>query len=70
MKQTATAQAEASGVSLNQYIVTVLATGISARAEAERYFSARKARALRVRAKYIPARWGIDNPPRSDDLVG
>lgn len=70
LKQTAAAQAEASGVSLNQYIATVLAAGVGARAEAERYFSARGARAVRGRARGILARTGLDNPPRKDDVVG
>lgn len=68
LKQTAAAQAEASGVSLNQYIATLLAAGIGARAEAERYFSARGARAVRGRAKDILTRSGLDNPPRTDDI--
>lgn len=69
LKQTAAAQAEASGVSLNQYIATVLAAGIGARAEAERYFAARGARASRGRAKDILARSGLENPPRPDDVT-
>ena len=69
LKQVAAAQAQASGVSLNQYVATVLATGIGARAEAERYFAARGARAVRGRAKDVLARAGRDNPPRADDVI-
>ena len=69
LKQAAAAQAEASGVSLNHYVATVLATGIGARAEAERYFAARGTRAVRGRAKGILARSGLDNPPVAGDVV-
>lgn len=69
LKQAAAAQAEASGVSLNQYVATVLATGIGARAEAQRYFAARGTRAVRGRAKSILARSGLDNPPVADDVI-
>ncbi len=41
LKERAAAQAEAVGVSLNQYIATVLASRVRAQAEAERSFAAR-----------------------------
>ena len=41
----------------------------TAQAEAERYFAARGARAVRGRAKDILARSGIGNPPRDDDRL-
>jgi len=69
LKKEAAAQAESAGVSLNQYIVTALASRVGAKAEAERYFMARGARATRGRAKEILARSGIGNPPRDDDQI-
>lgn len=69
LKKEATAQAEASGVSLNQYIATALASRVGAQAEAERYFAARGARAVRGQAKQILPRSGVGNPPRDDDRL-
>ena len=45
LKAMATAQAARAGVSLNQYIATLLAAHVGAQAEAERYFAARARRA-------------------------
>ncbi len=45
LKAIATAQAAPVGVSLNQYIATVLAAHVGAQAEAERVFAAQAARA-------------------------
>ena len=70
LKKEAIAQAEAAGVSLNQYIATALASRVGAQAEAERYFAARGARAERGRAKEILSRSGIGNHPRDDDVLG
>jgi hypothetical protein len=67
LKERAAAQAEAAGVSLNQYIATALAARVGAQAEAERYFRARGARATRGRAREILARAGLGNPPRPGD---
>ncbi|HEY0833638.1 MAG TPA: toxin-antitoxin system HicB family antitoxin [Azospirillum sp.] len=69
LKKEASAQAEAAGVSLNQYIATALASRVGAQAEAERYFAARGARAVRGQAKAILARSGRGNPPRDDDRL-
>ncbi|HYD67887.1 toxin-antitoxin system HicB family antitoxin [Azospirillum sp.] len=69
LKKEATAQAEATGVSLNQYIATALASRVGAQAEAERYFAARGARATRGQARTILARSGVGNPPRDDDRL-
>jgi len=69
LKRLAMAQAEASGVSLNQYIATTLAARVGAQAEAERAFAARGARAVRGQAKAILARSGAGNPPRDDDRL-
>ena len=70
LKKAAIGQAEAAGVSLNQYIATALASRVGAQAEAERYFAARGARAERGRAKEILSRSGIGNHPRDDDVLG
>ncbi len=67
LKERAAAQAEASGVSLNQYIATVLASRVGAQAEAERFFAARAARAVPGRARDILGRAGQDNSPRPGD---
>jgi predicted transcriptional regulator len=67
LKEQAAAQAEAAGVSLNQYIATALAARVGAQAEAERYFAARAARATPGRAREILARAGQDNPPQPGD---
>jgi hypothetical protein len=69
LKKEAATQAEAAGVSLNQYIATALASHIGAPAEAKRYFAARGARAVRGRAKEILSRSGVGNPPRDDDRI-
>lgn len=67
LKEQAAAQAEAAGISLNQYISTVLASRVGAQAEAERSFAARAARATPGRAREILARAGQRNPPRPGD---
>lgn len=67
LKERAAAQAEAAGVSLNQYITTVLASRVGAQAEAERSFAARAARATPGRARGVLARAGQGNPPQPGD---
>ena len=70
LKERAIAQAEAAGVSLNQYIATALAARVGAQAEVERYFAARAARATPGRAREILARAGQGRSPRPDDELG
>ncbi len=67
LKEVAAAQAEAAGVSLNQYIATALAARVGAQAETERYFAARAARATPGRAREILSRAGKHNPPSPGD---
>jgi hypothetical protein len=67
LKERAAAQAEAAGVSLNQYIATALAARVGAQAEAERAMASRAARATPGRAKAILARAGKGNAPRPGD---
>ena len=69
LKERAAAQAEAAGVSLNQYIATALAARVGAQAEAERYLAVRAARAVPGRARVILARAGTANPPQPGDEV-
>jgi hypothetical protein len=69
LKEKAAAQAEAAGVSLNQYIAVALASHVGARAEAERYFVARAKRATPGRAKAILAKAGTRSKPRSEDRL-
>ena len=67
LKIEATAQAEAAGMSLNQYIATALASHVRAKANMEPYLSDRGRGTLSRRAKEILARSGLGNPPRDDD---
>ena len=67
LQERAAAQAEASGLSLNEYIATMLASRIGAQTEAERILAARAARATPGRARDILARAGQDNPPQAGD---
>jgi len=69
IKQEATRQAQAQGVSLNQYLVSAVASRVGAQAEATRYFAARAARVQPGTAKEILARVGQGVPPREDDLI-
>ena len=69
IKQEATRQAQAQGVSLNQYLVSAVASRVGAQAEATRYFAARAARVQPGTAKEILARVGQGVPPREDDRI-
>ena len=67
LKAAATAQAERAGVSMNQYLLSIVASRVGAQSEAERYFSIRAARAVPGRAKEILARAGVGQAPESGD---
>ncbi len=69
LKTMAAAQAARAGVSLNQYIATVLAAHIGAQAEAERTFGARAARSRRGAAREILAQAGKRQRPRTGDRL-
>jgi hypothetical protein len=69
LKTIATAQAARAGISLNQYITTVLAAHVGAQAEAERMFAARAARARPGTARAILARAGKRVRPRVADRL-
>jgi hypothetical protein len=69
LKALAAAQAAKAGVSLNQYIATLLAVHVGARAEAERYFATRAARTQPGTARDILARAGKRQQPRAEDRL-
>ncbi len=68
LKTMAAAQAERMGMSLNQYITTVLAVRVGAQAEAERFFTTRAKRARRGNAKQLLARMGTEEPREGDRI--
>ena len=69
LKAMAAAQAAKAGVSLNQYIATLLASHVGPQAEAERYFAARPARAKPGTARQILARAGKRREPGMQDRL-
>ena len=69
LKAAAAAQAEQSGISLNQYIALVLAERVGARAETARYFAARAARVAPGAGLAVLRKAGRGNPPRADDRM-
>ncbi len=66
LKEAAAAQAEASGISLNQYIATAIAARVGGQAATERYFRERAKRAIPGRAKEILAKIGRSAPRKGD----
>jgi hypothetical protein len=69
LKAAAAAQAEQSGISLNQYIALVLAERVGARAETARYFAARAARVPPGAGLAVLRKAGRGNPPRADNRL-
>ena len=67
LKAAVAAQAERAGVSLNQYLLSIVATHAGSQAEAEGYFAARAARSSPARALDILARAGQGQPPEPGD---
>ncbi len=67
LKAAITAQAERAGVSLNQYLLAIVATHAGSQAEAERYFATRAARSGPAQALDILARAGQRQPPEPGD---
>jgi hypothetical protein len=67
LKVAVAAQAERAGVSLNQYLLSIVAAHAGSQAEAERYFAARAARSNPARAIEILGRAGQGHPPESGD---
>jgi hypothetical protein len=70
LKERASEQAEAVGLSLNQYIATALAVHVGAQAEAERYFEVRGNRATPGRLKQVLAKAKSRKRPRPGDELG
>ena len=67
LKAAVAAQAERAGVSLNQYLLSIVATHAGSQAETERYFAARAARSSLGRVLEILARAGQGNPAEPGD---
>jgi hypothetical protein len=62
-------QAAESGISLNLFLATAVAARVGARAEVERYFTARGARTAPARAKALLRRLGTPGAVRDDDRI-
>ncbi len=69
LKDAAVRQAAESGISLNLFIATAVAARVGARAEAERYFTARGSRTTAARAKALLLRLGAPDELRDDDRL-
>jgi hypothetical protein len=69
MKDAAMRQAAESGISMNLFVATAVAARVGARAEAERYFTARGSRTTRARAKALLMRLGTACAVREDDRL-
>ncbi|MDX2102631.1 MAG: toxin-antitoxin system HicB family antitoxin [Alphaproteobacteria bacterium] len=69
LKTLATEQAEAMGVSLNQYVGMTLAIRVGAQAEAEAFFARRGACGSRERALAALARIGGADEPTDEDRI-
>ena len=67
LKAAITAQAERAGVSLNQYLLSIVAAHAGSQAETERYFATRAARSSPARALKILARAGQRQLPEPGD---
>ena len=62
-------QAAEAGISMNLFVATAVAARLGARAEAERYFTARGARTTPARAKALLQRFGTAGAVRDDDRI-
>jgi hypothetical protein len=69
LKAIVAAQATKAGVSVNQYIATVLALHAGAQAETDRYFAGRAARTRPGSARRILAQAGKRQQPRAGDRL-
>jgi hypothetical protein len=69
LKDAAMRQAAESGISMNLYVATAVAARVGARAEAERYFTARGSRTTPARAKALLMRLGTPDAVREDDRL-
>ncbi len=62
-------QATESGVSLHLFLATAVAARVGARAEVQRYFSARGSRTTPARAKALLQRLGSPDAARHEDRL-
>ena len=69
IKEEATRQATALGISLNQFFAGAIASRVGAQSEAGRYFAARAARVPPGTAKEVLSRIGQNITPREDDRI-
>ena len=69
LKAAVAAQAERAGVSMNQYLLSIVAAHAGSQAETERYFAARAARSGPGRALEILERAGRGNAPEPGDAL-
>lgn len=69
LRDVAARQAAASGVSLNLFLATAVASRVGAQAEAERYFAARGSRTTPARAKRLLRRLGTAGAVRDGDRL-
>lgn len=67
LKAAVAAQAERAGVSMNQYLLSIVASRVGAHSEAERYFATRATRAVPGRSTEILARAGVGQAPETGD---
>jgi hypothetical protein len=69
MRDAIVRQAAEAGISMNLFVATAVAARLGARAEAERYFTARGARTTPARAKALLQRLGTPGAMRDDDRI-
>jgi HicB family len=69
LRDVAARQAAQSGISLNLFLATAVASRVGAQAEAERYFAARGSRTTPARAKALLQRLGTAGEVRNDDQL-
>ena len=69
LKDAAMRQAAQSGISMNLFVATAVAARVGARAEAERYFTARGSRTTPARARALLMRMGTPGELRDDDRL-
>ena len=69
MKDAAMRQAAESEISMNLFVATAVAARVGARAEAERYFTARGSRTTPARAKALLMRLGTLGEVHDDDRL-
>ncbi len=69
LRDVAARQAAQSGVSLNLFLATAVASRVGAQAEAEQYFAARSSHTPPQRAKALLTRLGTAGGLRDDDRL-